>query len=99
MDFPLADLYEAVGDLGQYKPNAAAVAVDRWFTLDARPTDVLGGEQVSTRYEVRIPKVSVNGAVPRGALFVLKGASYEATAKGQPNDDGEELIVPVRLVA
>lgn len=99
MDFPLADLYEALGDLGQYKPNASAALVDVHFSLDARPTDVLGGEQISTRYEVRVPKASVGGAVLRGAVFVLGGVSYEATAKGQPSDDGSELIVPVRVLS
>lgn len=99
MDFPLADLYEAVGDLGQYKATPAASAVDVRFCLDARPADVLGGEQISTRYEVRVPKATVGGAVPRGAVFVLDGVSYEATAKGQPSDDGSELIVPVRVLS
>ena len=98
MDFPTLDLYTAMGDACTYTPAGGGAAVAIHAVLEARPADVLGGEQISTRYEVRVPAASVAGQVGRGARFVIKGVTYEATAKGQLFQDATELVAPVKAV-
>lgn len=97
--FPTDRLYEALGTPCSFTQQGAAEAVSIRAVLDARPADVLGGEQISTRYEIRCPAGPVGGLVRRGARFALAGNTYEATASSQPILDGAELVTPVRLVA
>jgi hypothetical protein len=98
MDFPLSALYAALAEPCTYTPASGGASALITAVLDAHPGDVLGGEQVSTRYEVRVPADFVAGAVGRGARFVISGVIYEATRAGQPILDGRELSVPVRVV-
>lgn len=99
MDFPVLDLYAALGDACTYTPAGGGASALVMAVLEARPGDVLGGEQVSTRYEVRLPAASVSGQVARGARFFIKGVTYEATAKGQPFQDVAEIVVPVKVAS
>lgn len=98
MDFPVLDLYAAVGDACTYTPVGGGEAQSIRAVLEARPADVLGGEQTSTRYEVRVPAVAVGGAVARGDRFTFGAVTYEATAKAQPMLDATELVAPVKVV-
>jgi hypothetical protein len=98
MDFPLADLYAAMGDTCIYTPVGGGAALPIKAVLDARPGDVLGGDQVSTRYEVRLPASALPGAVVRGDRFNFAGVVYQATAAAQPIYEGAELSVPVKAV-
>ena len=97
--FPTDRLYLALGTPCSYTPQGATVAISIRAVLDARPADVLGGDQVSTRYEIRCPAGPVSGLVRKGARFVLGTATYEATTSSQPILDGAELVTPVRLVS
>lgn len=97
MDFPLSDLYATMADACTYTPAGGGAGVPIKAMLDCRPAEVLGGEQVSTRYEVRVPAVSVGGQVGRGATFVFGAVTYRATAAGQPILDGNELSIPVQV--
>lgn len=98
MDFPLSDLYAAMGDACTYTPAGGGASVLIQALLDCRAADVLGGEQISTRYEVRLPAASIpGGQVSRGATFVIGGVTYRATAAGQPILDGKELSIPVQV--
>lgn len=98
MDFPLDDLYAAMAGDCTFTPAGGAASQPIKAVLDARPNDALGGEQISTRYEVRVTKTAVGGAVARGALFVFGSVTYRATAHSQPMADGAELIVPVKVL-
>lgn len=97
MDFPLSDLYEAIGDTCIYTPPGG-VATSLPAVLDARPAEALSGEQISTRYEVRVPAVAVSGSVARGATFEFAGVRYQATQAGQPIFDRAELSVPCKVL-
>ena len=99
MGFPVTEIYAAVGDTCFYTPaNGVEQAQPIFVALDVRPGDALSGEQVSTRYELRGPAASFGGQIARGARFRVKGLTYEATAKGQPFNAGDELAVPVKVV-
>ncbi len=101
MQDQLAAIYDALGDTCAYKASGepeGAPSTEIKATLSSRPADVLGGEQISTHYEVRVPSASVGGAVLRGATFAFDGTLYQATAHGQPLVDRGELLVPVKRV-
>ena len=98
MDFPLSDLYAAMATPCSYTAALGGPASAIRAVLDSRPADVLGGDQLSTRYEVRVQSADVGGQVARGARFELAGVVYQATAAGQPIDDGKELSVPVKVL-
>lgn len=97
--FPVDRLYQALGVPCSFTQHGAPEAISIRAVLDARPADVMGGDQISTRYEIRCPAGAVGGLVRRGARFALSGGTYEATANSQPILDGTELVTPVRLVA
>lgn len=97
-DQALAAIHEALGDACTFTPEGAADSVPIKAVLSARPGDVLGGDQISTHYEVRVASSAVGGAVMRGSLFVFSGVTYKATASGQPLVDQAELLVPVKRV-
>lgn len=100
MDFPVNEIYAAVGDACFYTPaGGLEQATPIFVAVDLRPGDALSGEQVSTRYEVRGPAASFGGQIKRGARFRVKGATYEATANGQPFNAGDELAVPAKAVS
>jgi hypothetical protein len=98
MQFPdLSALFAAVGVACTFTPaGGAALAEPIFVTLDARTGDALGGEQVSTRYEVRVQRADVGEAVRRGARFQIGADAYTATADFQPILDGLELSGPVK---
>lgn len=99
MDFPVNEIYAAVGDACFYTPaGGSEQATPIFVAVDLRPGDALSGEQVSTRYEVRGPAASFGGQIKRGARFRVKGVTYEATAHGQPFNAGDELAVPAKVV-
>lgn len=100
MDFPVNEIYTAVGDACFFTPAGGAEQAQPIFVVvDARPGDAMSGEQVSTRYEVRGPSVSFGGRIARGARFRVKGVTYEATASGQPFNGGDELAAPAKVVS
>ena len=98
MNFPLSDLYAAMGTACTYTPAGGGAGSQIKAVLDSRPADVLGGEQISTRYEVRLTAADVGGKVARGARFQFGSVIYETTAYAQPLDDGAELVAPVKVV-
>lgn len=99
MNFPALDLYVAIGDVCTYTPaGGVAQAEPVHVVVDARPGEVLGGEQVSTRYEVRMAASQFAGGVRRGARFLVKGVNYEATQRAQPFNGGDELVCPVQVI-
>lgn len=97
-DQDMAAIFDAVGDGCTFKANGSGDGVAIKATLSSRPADVLGGEQISTHYEVRVASAAVGGLVARGAKFTFGANTYEATAYGQPLHDQAELVVPVRRV-
>lgn len=100
MDFPVNEIYAAVGDACFYTPvGGVEQSTPIFVVVDLRPGDALSGEQVSTRYEVRGPAASFGGQIKRGARFRVKGVTYEATAHGQPFNAGDELAVPAKAVS
>lgn len=99
MDFPVNEIYAAVGDTCFYTPaGGVEQTAPIYVAVDVRPGDALSGEQVSTRYEVRGPASSFGGQVSRGARFRVKGVTYEATAPGQRFNAGDEMAVPAKVV-
>ena len=100
MDFPVHEIYQAVGDACFYTPaNGVEQSAPIRVVVDARPGDALSGDQISTRYEVRGPASSFGGQIVRGARFRVKGVTYEATAKGQPFNGGDELAAPAKVAS
>ena len=97
--FPTDRLYQALGTPCSFTQQGASEAISIRAVLDARPADVLGGDQISTRYEIRCEAGPVSGLVRKGARFVLGTHTYEATTSSQPILDGAELVTPVRLVS
>ncbi len=98
MNFPLADLYAAMATPCSFTAAVGGVAQPILAVLDSRPSDALGGDQLSTRYEIRVQAAEVGGRVSRGANFEIGGVVYQATAASQPIDDGKELAVPVKVL-
>jgi hypothetical protein len=99
MDFPVLEIYLAIGDVCTYTPSGGvAQAEPVRVVVEARPGEALGGDQVATRYEIRMPASQFPQPVRRGALFVVKGVTYQASQKAQPFNGGDELVCPVQVV-
>ena len=76
--FPTDRLYQALGTPCSFTQQGASEAISIRAVLDARPADVLGGDQISTRYEIRCEAGPVSGLVRKGARVGVTSNSHEA---------------------